>query len=144
MSSSAPSISSIASSESPILVTSRGILALVLAVGEACHIEPRRVQRLQDVVARGGQKPRLGDVGVFGLALGPRELGVQPRQLLGAVAHPLLQRRVGALQRFGSLDARGDVGEGDDEAVVRHPVGAHLDHDVAVDRRSRYGSPSVV
>ena len=43
-----------------------------------------------------------------------------------------LQRRVGALQRFGRLDARRDVGEGGDDAAVRHAVGAHLDHEAAL------------
>ena len=42
--------------------------------------------------------------------------------------HAPLQRFVGALQRFGGFDARGDVGEGGDDAAVRHAVGAHLDH----------------
>ena len=41
--------------------------------------------------------------------------------------HAPLQRLVGALQRFGRFDARRDVGEGGDDAAVRHAVGAHLD-----------------
>ncbi len=102
-----------------------------LALDQARDVEPRRIQRLQQVVTRGGEEAGLRQVGFVRLALGARELGVQPCQLLGALAHPPLQRRVGALQRFRRLDALGDVGEGDDDAV-RHPVGAHLDHEVAI------------
>ena len=108
------------------------ILAAVLALDQARDVEPRRVQRLQDVVAGGGQKARLRDVGVLGRAFGQREFRIQPREFLGAVAHALFQRRVGAFQRFGGLERRGDVGEGDDEIAARHPVGAHLDHHVAI------------
>ncbi len=139
MSSSAPRISSIASSESSMFSTSRDILAAALPLDQARDIEPRRVQRLQDVVAGGGQEARLGDVGVFGRALGQRQLGIEPRQFLGAVAHALFQRGVGALQRFGRLEARRDVGEGDDEAAARHAVGAHLDHHVAVGKTLQIG-----
>ena len=42
------------------------------------------------------------------------------------------ERLVGARQRLGGFDARRDVGEGRDEAAVRHAVGAHLDHQAAL------------
>ena len=64
--------------------------------------------------------------------LAQRQFGIQPRQFLGAVAHALFQRRIGALQRLGRLERRRDVGEGDDQPAARHPVGAHLDHHVPV------------
>ena len=108
------------------------ILAAVLALDQARDVEPRRVQRLQDVVAGGGQKPRLRDVGVFRGAFRERELRIEPREFLGAVAHAFFQRRIGAFQRFGRLERRGDVGEGDDQIAVRHLVAAHLDHHVAI------------
>ena len=57
-------------------------------------------------MAGGGEEPRLGDVGVVGLGLGAAELGVEPLELLGALAHAPLQRLVGALQRLRGLDAR--------------------------------------
>ncbi len=91
------------------------ILAAALALDQARHIEPRRIQRLQDVVARRRQKARLRDVGVLGGALGQRQFRIQPGQFLGAIAHALFQRRIGAFQRFGGLEARGDVGKGDDQ-----------------------------
>src|SRR6266702_1705089 len=70
------------------------ILAAVLALDEARHIKPRRVERLQDVVAGGGEKPGFRDAGVFGGALGQSQLGIQPGQFLGAVAHAFFQCRV--------------------------------------------------
>ena len=88
-----------------------GVLAGALALDQAGDVEPRGVERLQDVVARGGEEARLGDVGVLGFGLGAPELGVEPGQFLGALAHAALQRRVGALQRLGRLHARRDVGE---------------------------------
>ena len=115
------------------------ILAAALALDQARHIEPRRIERLQDVVAGGRQESRLRDIGVLGGALGVRQFGIQPGEFLGAVAHALFQRRIGALQRFGGLEARGDVGEGDDEAAARHPVGADLDHHVAVGQALQIG-----
>ena len=64
--------------------------------------------------------------------LGALELGVEPRQLLGALAHAALERLIGALERLGRLHARRDVGEGRDQAAVGHAVGAHLDHQAAL------------
>ena len=81
------------------------ILAAVLALHQARHVEPRRVQRLQDVVACRRQKARLRDAGVLGGALGQRQFGIQPGQFLGAIPHALFQRRIGALQRLGGLEA---------------------------------------
>ena len=103
-------------------------LALVLALDQARHIKPRGVERLQNVVARGRQKPRLGNVGVVGLGLGADQLGIESLELAGALAHATLERSVGALQRFRGNDARGDVGERGHDAGARHRVGAHLDH----------------
>ena len=115
------------------------ILAAVLALDQARDIQPRRVQRLQDVVAGSREKARLRDAGVLGRALGERQLRVQPGEFLGAVAHALFQRRIGAFQRFGGLEARGDVGEGDDEAAARHPVGTDLNHHVTVGQALQIG-----
>ena len=49
------------------------VLAAALALDQAGDVEPRRVERLQDVVACGGEEARLGDVGFVGLGLGARE-----------------------------------------------------------------------
>ena len=51
------------------------------------------------------RKRVLRDVGLVGLGLGAGQLLVEARQLLGALAHALLQRLVGALQRLLRLDA---------------------------------------
>ena len=44
------------------------VLAAALPLDQAGDVEPRGIERLQDVVARGGEKARLGDVGLVGLA----------------------------------------------------------------------------
>jgi hypothetical protein len=106
MSSSAPNISSTASSEASMLPTARRVLAAALARDQRGDVEPRGVERLQDVVAGGGEEAGLGDVGLLGLGLGAAELGVEARQLGGALAHAHFQRLVGALQRLGGGDAR--------------------------------------
>ena len=83
-------------------------------------------------MAGGCEKARLGDVGVLGRALGERSSELRRVSSSGAVADALFQRRIGALQRFGRLDRRRHVGEGDDKAAIGHAVGAHLDHHMAV------------
>ena len=108
------------------------ILAAALPLDQAGHVEPRGVERLQDVVARGGEEARLGDVGLFGLGLGARERVVEPGQFLGAFLDAPFQLFVGALQRFGGFHARRHVGAGRDEAAVRHVVGAHFDDQPAL------------
>ena len=107
-------------------------LAAALALDQAGDVEARGIERLQDVVAGRRQEAGLRDVGLLGAGLGARELGVEAGELLGALAHAPLQRLVGALELVGRLHARGDVGEGRDDAAVRHRVGAHLHHQVAL------------
>ena len=46
------------------------VLAVALPLDQDGDVEPRRVERLQDVVARGREEPGLGDVGLVGLRLG--------------------------------------------------------------------------
>ncbi len=88
------------------IVDQPAVVAAALALDQAGDVEPRRVERLQDVVARRGEELGLGNIGLVGLALGARQRGIEPREFLGALAHAPLQRLVGALQRFGRLDAR--------------------------------------
>ena len=108
------------------------VLAAALPLDQAGDVEPRGIERLQDVVARRGEEAGLRDVGLLGLRLGATELAVEPRELLGALLHAALERFVRALQLLGRLHARRDVGEGRDDAAVRHVVGAHLHHQVAL------------
>ena len=108
------------------------VLAAALPLDQAGHVEPRGVERLQDVVARGGEEARLGDVGFLGLALGARQRVVEARQLLGALLDAPFEIFVGALQRLGGFDARRHVGRGRDQAAVRHVVGADFDHQSAL------------
>ena len=78
------------------------------------------------------KKARLRNIGVLCRALGQSQLRIQTGQLLGAIAHPLFQGCIGAFQRFGGLERGSDVGKGDDKAAAGHPVGADLDHHVAI------------
>ena len=143
MSSSAPKISSTASSEASTLPIRRAFsvlaAALALPLLQRGHVEARGIERLQDVVAGGGEETGLGDIGLLGVGLGAAELGIEPRQLGGALAHAHFQRRVGALQRLGRDHARRDVGRGGDDAAVGHAVRSHLDDEAAVDEALEKG-----
>ena len=55
------------------IVDQPAVVAAALALDQAGDVEPRRVERLQDVVARRGEEPGLGNIGVVGLALGARQ-----------------------------------------------------------------------
>ena len=87
------------------IVDQAAVVAAALALDQAGDVEPRRVERLQDVVARRRQELGLGNIGGVGLALGARKRGIEPREFLGALAHAPLQRFVGALERFRRLHA---------------------------------------
>ena len=127
-------ISSTASSEASMLRGERRLLPAERALDQARHVEPRRIERLQHVVACRRQEARLVEVGLVGLALGDRQRLVDLGQLGRALAHAPLQRLVGARQRLGGLDALGDVGIGGDDAALRHRAGADLeDAPAAVD-----------
>ena len=121
------------------------VFAGALAFDQTCHVKARGIERLQNVVAGRGEKPRLRQVGIFGDALGAREFGVEPRQFLGTRAHPALERGVGALQRLCGLETRCDIGEGDHQPAVRHPVGADFDDDLparhSLEIRCAFGRP---
>ena len=77
-------ISSTASSEASILRASlpRSRLALDQARGE----KARGIERLQDVVAGGGEEPRLAEIGLVGLGLRLGQRGIESRQFGGALA----------------------------------------------------------
>ena len=68
---------------------------------------------------------------MFGLALGTAELGVKARQFFRALPYPPLQGLIGAFELLRRFDARRDVGEGRDDASVRHRVRAHLHDQIA-------------
>ena len=68
--------------------------------------------------------------GLFRHRLGAREFGVEPLQFGGALVDPLLQELVGRLERLLGLHGLGHVGIGGDDAAVRQPRRADLDHPV--------------
>ena len=96
-----------------------GVVAAALPLDQAGDVEPRGVERLQDVVAGRGEEPGLGDVGLVGVALARparRSAGSAPRCARTARSSVSLARS----SAFGRLHARRDVGEGGDDAAVRH------------------------
>jgi hypothetical protein len=58
------------------------VLAAALPLDQAGDVKPRGVERLQDVVAGGGEEARLGNVGFLGLSFGLS--AALPDQFLGA------------------------------------------------------------
>ena len=109
----------------------RRLLTAERALDQARHVEPRRVERLQHVVAGRRQEAGLVEVGLVGLALGDRQRLVDLGELGGALPHAPLQRLVGPRQRLGRLDALGDVGIGGDDAALRHGARADLEDALA-------------
>jgi len=103
-----------------------------VALDHAGDVESRRIERLQDVVACGGQEAGLGDIGLVGFALGAPQFLVQASQFLGALVHAPFQGLVGLLKRLGRGHARGDIGQRGDDAAVRHGVGADFDDQTAL------------
>ena len=98
-----------------------------IAVDHRRGEQARGVQRLQQVVAGGGDEARLAEIGGLGLGAAGLELG-------GALDHPLLQRlgrlaelAVALAQRLGGAHARGHVVAGGDEAAAGQRVEPELD-----------------
>ena len=127
MSSTAPRMVSTDSSEDSMLAAASAVSPLRGPLDQRGAVEPRGVERLQDVVAGRRQEARLAEIGLLGEHLRLRQLLVDAGQLGGAVADALLQRLVDPLQRKVGLDACGDVGIGGDQAAIGHRVGAQLD-----------------
>ena len=107
MSSSAPMISSTASSEASMLPTSCDVLAAALALDQAGDVEPRGVERLQDVVAGGGEEAGLRDVGLLGAR--PWRAPSSVLRRVSSSVRSCTRRSsdlVGALELLGGLHAR--------------------------------------
>ncbi len=73
--------------------------------------QPRRVERLQQVVAGGGEVLVLAVVGGFGGVARLAQLAVELFQLVGALGYPPLQLLVHGLQALLGLDPLGDIGD---------------------------------
>ena len=100
----------------------------VFLMGQGGGEQPRRVQRLHQVMADGGQETGFRLVGRLGVALGFGQGHVELRQFVGAFGDPSLQTFVGFGQRLFGFAERGDVGETHDETTARHRVADQLDH----------------
>ena len=99
MSSTAPRMVSTDSSEDSMLSRRLAGRALAGLFDQRRAVEPGGVERLQDVVAGGGEEARLAEIGLLGQHLRLRQLLVDAGQFGGAALDALLQRFVGALQR---------------------------------------------
>ena len=109
-------------------VVDQAAVVLPPAFGQAGDVEPRRVERLQDVVAGRCKKLCLGNIGGLGFAFGMRERSVEASQFLGSFPHAPFQCFIRPLEGLGRLNAGGNVGERGDDAAVRHSVCADFDH----------------
>ena len=132
MSSSALKISSTASSETSTLrASSRGSLVVGLrrAFRQRTRVEAGRVERLQDVVAGGGEKSRLGEVGVLRLRSW-RARAPWLRRSSSAVRSWTRRssRSFGRRQLLLGATVCGDVGIGRDDAAVGKPRRADFEH----------------
>ena len=105
----------------------RGVARILVALDERTRIEARGIEGLQDVVAGGGEEPRLGDIRLVGLGLGAGQRFVEPGQLLGALAYPLFQGLVRAPAFLLGGDGVGHIRIGRDEAAIGQLVRADLD-----------------
>src|SRR5690348_4459223 len=70
-------------------------------------VEPRRVERLQQIMAGGGKKARLAEIGILGDRLSATERFVQCGQRCSALMHTLLQPLVGSGKLCGRLHVVG-------------------------------------
>ena len=124
-----------------MLPTSCASLAAALPLDQAGDVEPRGVERLQDVVARGGEKPGLGNVGLVGFAL------ARPSSLLSRVSSSVrscTRRSSNSLARSSS-SAAFTLGVMSVKVVTMPPSGIGLAR-TSITRsrsakRSRNGSP---
>ena len=110
----------------------RSLLAadLARALAHRARVEPCSIERLENVVARGGKKAGLGEVRLFGDRFRAGELGVEALQFGGALVDPLLQQFVRGLERLLGLNGLRHVGVGGDDAAVGQPGRSHFEHAV--------------
>ena len=92
-------------------------------------------------MAGGGEKARLGEIGVFGGGLGARQLAVEPLEIGGARLHAPLQPLVGGRELFLGLHRLGDVGVGRDDAAVGQARRADFEHALARDAGAAASAP---
>ncbi|MNT11023.1 hypothetical protein D3C72_1458810 [compost metagenome] len=90
-------------------------------------------------MAGGGEKACLADIRLVGGGSCLRQFAVDACKLNGSLRHALLQRFVCLFQRLIARHPLGDIGEGGDDAFVRHGVGAHFDDALAARQHQREG-----
>ena len=87
---------------------------------QARRIEPCRIQRLEQIVARRREETRLGEIGVAQRLVDARQLG-------GPFGDAALERLVGAGEGLRRRYLIGDVEIGRDDATLRHRRGADFE-----------------
>jgi hypothetical protein len=90
-----------------------GVLADAVALHQAGQVEPRGTERLEDVVARGGEKPRLGEVGRLGGGVRIGQFRIAALEL----AQPVAIARDGS---DGKQQPDTDERDCDDEPTLQH------------------------
>jgi hypothetical protein len=95
--------------------------AAARALDQRRSIEPRRVERLQQIVAGGGEETRLVAVGRVGFGARDFEFGIDACEIGRALLDATLERGVHTLERGLGADPRGDVDEADDEPAIGQP-----------------------
>ena len=107
-----------------------GVVGFFLALHQRGGIKPRGIQRLQNVMAGGGQKACFGEIGAFGLLFGAGQLLIEAGEFFRALAHALFQGFVGGFQLVGSRNAFGHISIGGDKPAVRQAGRAGFNHAV--------------
>ena len=129
MSSTAPRISSTDFKRLVDVRDEAGGLGVGGALDEGCRVEPRGVERLQDVVAGGGQKARLAEIGLVGGRLWPSPARRWPRRaprcarVRAAPAISLARARARSPSTRSVMSVAGHH-----DAAVRHGAGADFEH----------------
>ena len=141
MSSRVPSSASTLSSAPWMRPTNSRSLSGSGSFGERGDEQPCRIQRLQQVVAGGGEEAGLAEVRLLRVGLGQpqrlldcraledflTQLAVQLGQLGSSLDDAPFQTLLRFLKLFGRVLALGDVGVGDDEAATRHRVAPYFE-----------------
>ena len=111
------------------IANQRGVVTGAVPLDQACHVKPRGIERLQNIVTGRGDEPGFRHIGFIGFRLGAFERGVEPSEFAGTFVHAPFQRGVGALQRLRRFHARRYIGERGHQSAAGHMIGAHFDHE---------------
>jgi hypothetical protein len=106
----------------------RLVITFLLAFDQCAGEEPRRIERLQNVVAGGGEEARLALVGGIGIGLRLAQFAVELGQFGGAFGNAHFQCFVGELQGISTGHGVGHVRKGDNDATIGQAAAVNVDH----------------